>query len=232
MDPLIRIVVANPDNVARVGIRTLLSEYTDLTLSGETAYYPEILPLCARLAPDLLLLSAAMPMSAVAECIQILCGQTPPILTLILAADYNPTLVQAAVQAGAAGYLLVSDPVCSLIQAIRAVMNGGTWFSQAVIRQLVQPKSFSFTQLATVDPLAELTERERQVFDLLTRGWTNQRIGHTLEITERTIRFHVRNIFDKLNFKTRGEAIAWSIRREETFNAMPILAENGNRYSD
>ncbi|MFN8493434.1 MAG: response regulator transcription factor [Caldilineaceae bacterium] len=229
MSALVRIVVTNPDNVARVGIRTLLSDHPDLVLLGETAHYNETLALCARLSPEILLLSAAIPYQILIDCIHSLATQTPPIATLVLAADYDAAVVQAVVQAGAAGYFLVSDPISSLVHAIRTVMDGGTWFSQAIIRQLVQTKLYPFPQpFPAVDPLAELTEREREVLELLTRGWTNQHIGHTLGITERTIRFHVRNIFDKLNFKTRGEAIAWAVRGEQTHRDMPTIAESGN----
>lgn len=231
MSTIVRIVIASPDNIARVGIRTLLSDYADLELIGETAHYSEIQPLCERLSPDILLLSTALPSSALVECIQTLGSQTPPIFTLMLAAHYDPALVQTFIQAGVAGYILVSDPVNSLIQAIRTVMDGGTWFSHSIIRQLVQTKiQASGLPSSGVDPLAELTEREREVLELLTRGWTNQRIGHTLGIAERTIRFHVRNIFDKLNFKTRGEAIAWAIRKENAHSYVPTIAKNGNMF--
>jgi DNA-binding NarL/FixJ family response regulator len=213
MNAAIRIVVVNPDNLARFGIRALLEPHKDLDLVGETSEYGEIYPLCKKLAPDVLVVSAFAPSVALMQSIDKL-RHDPPVFTLILATLYQEGVVRDFIQAGIAGYLISSDPINSLVHAIRAVMAGGTWFSQPIMHQIMQTKILPLTQPTAADPLVELTQREREVIRLMAHGWQNQQMGRALKISERTIRFHTRNIFDKLNFKTRGEAIAWAVRDE------------------
>lgn len=212
MNPAMRIVVINPDNVARFGLRALLAGHNDIDLVGETSEYGEIPHLCKQLAPHLLLVSASASSASLVKNLAELRHQDPPIFTLLLANIYNEALLRDFIHAGIVGYITSSDPVNSIVAAIRVVIAGGTWFSQSILHQIFQTKAQSLSYSTVPDPLTGLTERECQVLELMAHGWTNERIGLTLGITERTIRFHIRNIFDKLNFKTRGEAIAWAIR--------------------
>jgi DNA-binding NarL/FixJ family response regulator len=212
MNSAIHVVVANPDNIARFGIRSLLATHKEIDLVGETAEYGQIYLLCKHLSPDLLLVSASAPSAALLQTIDKLRHENPPVFTIVLASSYQEGIVRAFIQAGIAGYIASSDPINSLLHAIRAVMAGGTWFSQSIMNQITQVKAHYRAHPIFADPLVDLTQRELEVLQLMGHGQTNQQIGLALGITERTIRFHIRNIFDKLNFKTRGEAIAWAIR--------------------
>jgi two-component system response regulator NreC len=227
MSTVVRIIVVHPDNLVRVGIRALFNGHKDLDLVGEAADYDEIHQQCQHLSPHILLISASIPSSTLAECIGHLRHQVPPVFTVVLASAYDEAILYDVIQAGAAGYIVASEPADSIVSAIRVVMEGGIWFSQTLLTQLMQAMVHRSGQSIIADPLAELTERERQVLQLMTHGWTNQRIGLSLGIAERTIRFHLRNIFDKLNFKTRGEAIAWAIQDGQCKRSMPSLPENG-----
>ncbi len=110
--------------------------------------------------------------------------------------------------AGVAGYVLKDEIEEAVVRAIRAVMQGDTWFSRTVVEKLARPA-------AGEAPLAEkpvLTERESEVLRLLAQGYTNIQIAETLSIAGRTVRFHLRNICDKIGVRSRVEATIWAVQ--------------------
>ena len=110
--------------------------------------------------------------------------------------------VRWLVEAGVTGYLLKDEAPATVVQAIRAVMGGGAWFSRQVAEKLARPTPFS-----------ELSQREREVLRLVASGKSNQQIAEELHVAEVTVRFHLRNIYDKVGVHTRGEAIHWAMQQ-------------------
>src|SRR5437764_1499541 len=106
MNTTVRIVIVSPDNIARVGIRTLLYRHKDFDLVGETSDYGEIHPLCQHLLPHILLVAASIPSAPLVECVDFLRHQAPPIFTLVLANTYDEVALHDLIQAGIAGYIM------------------------------------------------------------------------------------------------------------------------------
>jgi DNA-binding NarL/FixJ family response regulator len=100
------------------------------------------------------------------------------------------------------GYLLKDKAPATVVKAIRAVMGGGTWFSQKVVEKLARPRE-----------MPALTRREQEVLRLVASGKSNQQIAEELHVAEVTARFHLRNIYDKVGVHTRGEAIHWAMQQ-------------------
>jgi DNA-binding NarL/FixJ family response regulator len=110
--------------------------------------------------------------------------------------------------AGIAGFVLRVEPVSLVVHAIETAAEGGTWLSRQVLAVLADQE-----EAAPADALAQgLTERERQVLVLLARGESGKGIAKHLGVSERTVRFHLRNLQEKLAIGTRGELIAWAAR--------------------
>jgi len=130
--------------------------------------------------------------------------------------------IQGMLDAGAAGYVLKQEPPAKVIEAIRTVARGGKWFSQKVAARMAEwiyePPGLS----------NELTEREEQVLRLLVKGVTDRESATELGITERTVRFHLQNIYSKLKVGRRTGAVAWAIRNGISEKK---LREHLERYS-
>jgi DNA-binding NarL/FixJ family response regulator len=127
----------------------------------------------------------------------------------MLTAYDDDVYVRGLVAAGVAGYVLKDEIEEAVVRAIRAVMQGDTWFSRSVVEKLAQ--------LAAEAPPTEqptLTKRELEVLRLLVRGYSNIRIAQELDVSEPTVRFHLRNIYAKAGLQSRTEAVAWALQQE------------------
>jgi len=161
--------------------------------------------LCKELAPDVLLLDLSMPGLPASETVAYLrehCSQTK---IVVLTAYGNDNYVRG-VAGNIEGYVLKDEAPEMVVQAVRAVMQGGAWFSQPIVEKLAQ---FAASEAPPVEKPA-LTKRELEVLKFVARGYTNIQIAESLSITERTVRFHLRNVCDKIGVRSRVEAAIWA----------------------
>lgn len=196
-----RILLADDHPLIREGIGNTLSKRDGLTLAGVATNGHEVIELVAELAPDVLLLDLQMPGPPSLEIIKTLHSEYPNTRVLVLSAYDDLVPVQALLRAGVRGYVLKDEAIAVLVQAIRTVEMGGIWFSQAIA-----------SQLAKRNTAPEFTQRENDVLTILASGASNERIAQHLAVTERTVRFHLKNIYRKVGVHSRGEAIAWAVR--------------------
>jgi DNA-binding NarL/FixJ family response regulator len=134
---------------------------------------------------------------------------------LLLTPSYDKDHFVSVLDAGVHGYILFGVDDELLSSAISTVAFGGRWFSPTIDSELFRKTVTHRTTDLTHDSLRTITERERQIMQLIVRGWSNQQIGQNLGVTERTVRFHVRNIYDKLNLSSRAEVIVWMMKSEQ-----------------
>lgn len=196
-----RILLADDHPLIREGIGNTLSKSDGLTLAGVATNGHEVAELVAELEPDVLLLDLQMPGPPSLEIIKTLHSEYPNTRVLVLSAYDDLVPVQALLRAGVRGYVLKDEAIAVLVQAIRTVEMGGIWFSQAIASQLAKRNS-----------APEFTQRENDVLTILASGASNERIAQHLAVTERTVRFHLKNIYRKVGVHSRGEAIAWAVR--------------------
>ncbi len=204
MSKTIRVLLANDFPLIQAGIRAVVAAEEGLTLVGEAIDSSEIQRLCQELQPDILLLEAGWLGSAPFEIVIFLRKHYPTIKVLVLAGD-DDVYLQRLVAAGAVGCVLRDESTEALIRAIQIVSQGDMWFSQRLIARWSQANTAEGTQFQRTS----LTDREREVLQLVVRGYPNKRIASDLVISERTVRFHLRNLYDKLTVSTRGELLAW-----------------------
>jgi DNA-binding NarL/FixJ family response regulator len=201
-----RVILADDHPLVRAGIRATLEVEPDLDVVAEVAHRAEVPSLCQRLAPDILLLDLSMPGPSAPELVLLLRAQNPQLKVLVLTAYANEAIIQRLVSAGIAGYLLKDEAPESLVHAIRAIMAGGTWFSNVALKKLAHGGGTD----ATTPSLAELTPREQQVLEAIARGWDNAHIAQELHLAEQTVRNYSSRIYEKLGVQSRGEAIVWA----------------------
>lgn len=201
MDAQIQVLLADDHPLIREGIGNTLHKSEGLDLVGVTTNGHEIRELVAALQPDVLLLDLSMPGPPPLETVTALRNEYPQTRVLILSAFDDLVPVRSLLRAGVRGYVLKDEAIETLVQAIITVVSGGVWFSQSIAHRLAHSSG-----------APDFTERELDVLNILALGASNQHIAGKLSVTERTVRYHLKNIYRKIDVSTRGEAIAWAVR--------------------
>lgn len=197
----IRVVIADDHPLIRAGLQSSLTSEADLLVVGEAANGEETQHVCEDQQPDVLLLDLRMPGPSALDILAYLQQHCPNTRVLMLTAFDDEAHVRGLVEAGVAGYMLKEEAPAAVSEAIRAVMQGCIWFSQSVAQRLAQP-----TESTT------LTQREQEVLRLLAHGETNRKIAEELCVAEITVRFHLRNIYNKIDVGTRSQAVRWAMQ--------------------
>lgn len=205
MEP-IRILIADDHPVFRDGLRALLATVEDCELVGETPTGEEAVAAAVELQPDVVLMDIRMPGLDGIEATRRIVHTSPHIAILILTMFEDDESVFSAMRAGARGYLLKGADQAEILRAIRAVDSGEAIFGASIARRLMDYFSAPRTGLPA-QAFPELTEREREVLELIARGFANQVIAGRLFLSPKTVRNHVSNIFSKLQVADRAQAI-------------------------
>ena len=199
MPELIRVLIADDHFVVRQGLATLLVARNGMQVVGEAATGAEAVELALRLRPDVILMDMIMPELEGAAAIVRIKAQNPAARILVLTSFGEREKVAAALQAGAAGYLLKDSSPDDLFAAIRSVHRGNLVIPQELAKDLMQPQP-------PAPVTSQFTERELDVLRLLVQGKSNPEIGKALFISTTTVRSHVTNILTKLNVSNRTQA--------------------------
>jgi DNA-binding NarL/FixJ family response regulator len=204
----IRVLMIDDHPIVRSGIRMLLEQSGGIEVVGEAERGDDAVGLVKRLKPDVLLLDMEMPGKTGVEVARELEAAKLPVRVLALSAHDDEEFIMNLLANGAAGYLTKEEALDTIIEAIHGVANGEEgWLSRRAAARMA-----SMTRKRQRD-LVELTEREEEVLKLVSEGWTNNRIAAELTLSERTVRFHLTNIYDKLGVTSRAEAISWALKR-------------------
>jgi DNA-binding NarL/FixJ family response regulator len=205
MEP-IRILIADDHPVFRDGLRSLLDTVEDCLLVGEAASGEEAVRRAAELQPNVVLMDIRMPGLDGIEATRRIARANPEVAVLVLTMFEDDESVFAAMRAGARGYLLKGADQAEILRALRAVGSGEAIFGPAIARRLIDYFSAPRLGLPT-RAFPELTERERDVLELIARGLGNQAIAERLFLAPKTVRNLVSTIFSKLQVADRAQAI-------------------------
>ena len=205
MTPL-RVLIVDDHPIVRHGLLTIMRVLPDMEPAGEAANGREALAQAIALRPDVILMDLMMPEMDGVAAIAAIRAALPamPIVALTTFADSE--LVLAAVQAGAAGYLLKDVDMLELAHAIRQVHSGQPYLHPEATRHLIQATS------RPDQPTDHLTGREQEVLRLLARGMTNRQIADTLTISDKTVSVHISNLLAKLGLASRTQAALYAAR--------------------
>jgi DNA-binding NarL/FixJ family response regulator len=208
MSNLTRIVLADDHPVVRAGIHAILITKSDLIVVGEASDGYEAQQLCRTSKPDILLLDLHMPGPLPAETLAYLREHCPDTQVVVLTGYDDDVYVQSLVATGVAGYILKDEAPEVVVRAIRSIVQGDRWFSQAVVKKLVKEEA----DAPGLAPLSTLTARELEVLRLVAVGKTNQEIAASLGISAKTVEKHVGEVFVKLGVTSRVEAAVYAVR--------------------
>jgi DNA-binding NarL/FixJ family response regulator len=213
---VIRVLVVDDHAVVRRGLRSLLAAADGMECVGEAADGASALELVERLAPDVVLLDLSMPGRDGVEVTRAIRRTGRAVHVLVLTSFGQPDLVLEAIHAGADGYLLKHNEAETLLDGLRVVAAGGSPFDPTVARWLVA----DVRERGHGDTL---TEREREVLELVRQGHPNKLIARRLGISERTVKAHVTHILQRIGVSDRTQAALWAER-----HLHPVLAWRGD----
>jgi DNA-binding NarL/FixJ family response regulator len=203
---VIEVLLADDDQLMRAGLRMIIEQTSDLTVSGEAGDGREAVREARQLRPDVVVMDIRMPVMDGIEATRQLTSDREPPRILILTTFELDEYVFSALQAGASGFLLKRSPPEQLVEAIRTVAEGDALLSPSVTRRLIA--EFAARPGRTLDPrYAELTDREREVLVELSKGLSNEELAETLFISENTVKTHVKRILAKVGARDRVQAV-------------------------
>jgi NarL family two-component system response regulator LiaR len=204
----IRVMLVDDHNVVRSGLATFLRAYDDLELVGEAKNGFEAVNLFHQKKPDVILMDLMMPeMDGIAATRAIL-ADYPEIKVIAMTSFEEEEFVHGVLAAGAISYLLKNVSADELARAIRDAFSGRSTLAPEAARVLVQATRPSN------QPWDALTEREREVLNLVVQGHNNQQIAEALVISLATVKAHISSILSKLQVSSRTEAIAYAIKHK------------------
>jgi DNA-binding NarL/FixJ family response regulator len=202
---MIRVLIVDDHPIVREGVTAVLERERDIDVIGAAATVDEGLRTAARLHPDVILLDLKLPDGENAGSVARFAHEGRGIV-VFTAYDADEDVFRA-IQGGARGYLLKGSPAAEIADAIRQVHAGESYLSPRIaaklVRGVVRPRGRS----------GLLSARERGVLRLVAAGLSNRQIGETLSISERTVKFHVTAIFNKLGAENRAQAVALAAER-------------------
>lgn len=202
----IRVVLIDDHPLFREGVAKTLDGEPDFEVVGQGLDAADAVRLTSDLLPDIVLLDISLPGGGIeaARRIAIAC---PVVKILMLTVSEQEDDVIAALQAGARGYILKGVSGRDLVRIVRAVEQGESYVSpDLAARLLADVRQTDHAHRQAHDPLSDLTIREEQVLDLVSRGLSNKEIGRKLELQEKTIKHYMTNILQKLQVRNRVEA--------------------------
>lgn len=208
MRGVIRVLLADDQEMMRAGFRMILQAQPDLEVVGEAADGLEAVELATRLSPDVVVMDVRMPRLDGVQATRRMPGRRVLILTTF---DLDEYLVEG-LRAGASGFLLKDAPPSELVRAIRVIAAGDALLAPSATRRLLDRVASRLDQPTLPSPpaLATLTEREREVLELVARGLTNGEIARKLVVSDATVKTHVSHLLRKLSLRDRIQAVVFA----------------------
>jgi two-component system response regulator NreC len=213
MSRTIRILLADDHTVLRNGLRLLLDRQPGFQVVAEARDGRETIESARKFNPDVILLDIAMPNLSGIEAARQINASQPDIAIIILSMHTDEGYLLRALKAGARGYLLKDTDESALITAINAVYEGKAFFSPAISKLLMEDYMRQLAQQGVEDSYELLSNREREVLQMLAEGKTNKDIANSLSLSPYTVESHRKAILQKLNLHSLAEVMLYAIRK-------------------
>lgn len=205
------VFIVNPQELVRVGIRTLLNSVVDFTVVGEAASRVDALPLILQLKPDIVMLDLRVQDGKGIETAKTILSHLPETRLLFLADNLNDTILLSAVATGAHGYVLQDAGLETLLHALRTITQGQSYLDPGVTRH-----TFAYLRkLADREPERGrhlLSPQEQRLLPLIAQGKTNKEIAAELGLSDKTVKNYLANVYTKLHLTRRSQAAAFYLK--------------------
>ena len=212
--PTLRILLADDHTVVRQGLRKVLEERADWRVVAEAGDGREAVRQAEQHKPDVAILDVAMPLLNGIEATRQIVKRVPNVRVLVLSMHADEAYVIQILHAGAAGYLLKDSADVDLLQAVSAVAEGKSFFSPAIARLMLDDYVKQRSgEPGVIDRYESLSDREREVFQLIAEGKANKDIAAILFISPSTVETHRARIMEKLDVHSAAEIVLYAVRR-------------------
>lgn len=210
----IRILLADDHGIVRQGLRAVIARDPVLEVVGESGDGRETVRLAEALNPAIVIMDIAMPHLNGIEATAQIVRRNPTTGVIILSMHSDETYLLRALNSGAKGYLLKDSAEVDLIRAVHAVAQGRTFFSPAITGTLLEDYMRSMQQRNLQDSWDLLTEREKEVLQLIAEGMSNKEVAAALELSTYTVETHRNNLMQKLNLHNTAEIVLYAVRKK------------------
>ena len=215
-----RVLVADDHSLFRDGLVSLL-EAADFSVIGQAGDGQDAIVQALSLRPDLILLDLHMPIMNGLDALRQIRKQLPDVLIVMLTVSDDENNLLEAIKAGADGYLLKHLNSQAFIKAINGLQRGEAAITRTATTKVMKSLAALSTQKETLKPEIVLSDRELEILKLVAEGHSNQSISQKISLSENTIKYHLKNILQKLNAHTRMEAVIFAMRNGLIENISP-----------
>ena len=205
-----RILVVDDQNLFRSGLVRLLEADSRVQVVGQAVDGLDVIKKVASLKPDVILMDLKMPNLDGIEATRRVVAEHPEVKILILTTFETDSYVLQALRAGASGYVLKDAHIDSIVSSILAVISGERVMASAVVNRVIEMLSGNSTPKEFYDGL---TGREIEILKLIAIGQANAQIARRLDISDKTVRNHVSNMYEKLHIYDRSQAVLYAVRK-------------------
>ena len=212
--PPIRILLADDHAVVRDGLRALLDRQPDFMVVAEASDGRECIRLAEEHSPDVVMMDVAMPNMNGIEAARRIVAAHPATAIVVLSMHLDESYVLQSLKAGAKGYLLKDSPREDVLEAIRSAANGRSFLSRKVSRILQQDYIEHLQSKGLDDSYELLTDREREILQLLAEGRANKEVANLLNISPTTVETHRGHILRKLSLHSTADLILYAVRKK------------------
>jgi DNA-binding NarL/FixJ family response regulator len=209
----LRILLADDHTLVRQGLRKVLEERPEWEVVAEAGDGREAVRLAEQSTPDVCILDIAMPLLNGIEATRQIARRVPTTRILVLSMYSDEAYVAQILQEGAAGYILKDSADVDLIQAVSEVARGKSFFSPPIARVMLDDYVRQLADKGISDRFESLSDREREVFQLIAEGKVNKEIATILSISPSTVETHRARIMEKLDLHSAAEIVLYAVRR-------------------
>lgn len=211
---IITVAVVEDDSAVRAALAEIIVDDPGMRCVATCASAEEALTRLPDLKPMVVLMDVNLPRMNGVGCVRALAEQSPDIQVMMLTVHDNTDVIFDALSAGACGYLLKPIRASALVDAIREVVGGGAPMTSNIARRVVQAFKKPVGRETDTASLAELTTREREILGMLAQGYQYKEIADLTAISYHTVHAHIRRIYEKLQVRSRGQAVSLYVDRK------------------
>ena len=210
----IRIMLADDHGIVRKGLRFLLERQSEMEVVGEAGNGREAVKMAEQLRPDVIIMDIAMPQLNGIEATAQIVKRNPEVGIIILSMHSDEGYLMRTLTAGAKGYLLKDSADADLVRAVQAVATKRPFFSPGIAKTLLEDYLRQLQQKGLEDSYDLLTEREKEILQLLAEGKTNKEVAALLNLSPYTVETHRTNIMQKLDLHKTAELVLYAVRKK------------------
>lgn len=208
-----RVLLADDHGIVRTGLRFVLESEPGMAVVAEASNGREAVALCEQLKPEVAIVDVAMPQLNGIEAVSLIGKTSPKTQSLILSMHTDETYILRAISAGAKGYILKDAVEDEILPAVRAVVNGKSYFSPSIAKTLREDYIRYLRQRGLQDSYDLLTDREKEVLQLLAEGRSNKEVANVLGLSVTTVETHRTNLMQKLGLHSTAEIVLYAVRK-------------------